>query len=153
MSDTHSGAGWRAYVHRRVVGWGDTDPARIAYTGRFADFTLEAIEGWYRDRLGTDWYRLNIDEGTGTPFVHLALDFQSPVTPREDLDVEVRIIRVGRTSLSFAIRAFGAESRTPRFTGDATSVFVDAATGRPRPIPERYRARIEEEHRRGAERS
>ncbi|HEV2604651.1 MAG TPA: thioesterase family protein [Microvirga sp.] len=142
---------WQVYAHRRQIGWGDTDPARIAYTGRFADFMLEAIEGWYRDRLGTDWYRLNIDEGIGTPFVHLSLDFRSPVTPREAIDVEVRVARVGRTSLSFKIAAYGATSRTLCFEGEATSVFVDAATMKPRPIPDRYAERIAAEHRHASE--
>ena len=86
--DATDGA-WTPYAHRRVIGWGDVDPARIAYTGRFADFMMEAIEGWYRDRLDTDWYRLNLDEGCGTPFVQLSLAFKHPVTPREPIDVLV----------------------------------------------------------------
>ena len=130
------------FVHRRTVTWGDTDPARMAYTGRFADFMLEAIEAWFRARLDTDWYRLNVDEKIGTPFVSLAMDFKAPVTPREPLDVAVRVARVGTTSLSFAVEATGADTRGLCFTGTATCVFVDAERLTPIPIPERYRARL-----------
>jgi len=150
--DATDGA-WTPYAHRRVIGWGDVDPARIAYTGRFADFMMEAIEGWYRDRLDTDWYRLNLDEGCGTPFVQLSLAFKHPVTPREPIDVLVFIDRVGRTSLSFRIEAYNAESRILCFTGAATSVFVEAATMKPVPIPRRHREAIERERRQAAHRS
>jgi 4-hydroxybenzoyl-CoA thioesterase len=133
----------QGFVHRRLVTWGDTDPARMAYTGRFADFMLEAIEAWFRARLGTDWYRLNLDEKIGTPFVGLAMDFKSPVTPREALDIAVRVARVGGSSLSFAVEAHGADTGRLCFTGTATCVFVDAERLRPIPIPDKYRQRIE----------
>jgi acyl-CoA thioesterase FadM len=57
------------------------------------------------------------------------------------------VARVGRTSLSFKVAAYGARSRTLCFEGEATSVFVDAATMKPRPIPEMYAQRIAAEHR------
>jgi acyl-CoA thioesterase FadM len=130
------------FVHRRTITWGDTDPARMAYTGRFPDFMLEAIEAWFRARLDTDWYRLNVDEGMGTPFVNLAMDFKSPVTPREAVDIAVRLARVGTSSLSFAVEAHGADTRRLCFTGTATCVFVDAKQLKPIPIPDKYRERI-----------
>jgi 4-hydroxybenzoyl-CoA thioesterase len=130
------------FVHRRTITWGDTDPARMAYTGRFPDFMLEAIEAWFRARLDTDWYRLNVDEGMGTPFVNLAMDFKSPVTPREAIDIAVRVARVGTSSLSFAVEALSADTRRLCFTGSATCVFVDAQRLKPIPIPEKYRERL-----------
>ena len=45
----------------RRVGWGDCDPARIAFTGRLAAFALEAIDAWWgarrRRRLVSDEHR------------------------------------------------------------------------------------------------
>ena len=38
------------FIHRRVITWSDTDPAGIAYTGRFSDFALQAIDAWCIDR-------------------------------------------------------------------------------------------------------
>jgi acyl-CoA thioesterase FadM len=137
----HAVADEAPFVHRRVVTWGDTDPARMAYTGRLPDFMLEAIEAWFRARLDTDWYRLNVDEKTGTPFVALAMEFKSPVTPREALDIAVRVAKVGTSSLSFAVEASGADTARLCFTG-ATCVFVDGEHLKPIPIPEKYRARL-----------
>ena len=54
MSDTDT-----LFVHHRRVIWADSDPAGIAYTGRFPHFALEAIEAWCAARLGFDWYQMH----------------------------------------------------------------------------------------------
>ncbi|WP_338664391.1 thioesterase family protein [Pararoseomonas sp. SCSIO 73927] len=92
------------FVHARRVKWGESDPARIAYTARFLDFSMDAIEAFLLDRLGAGFYELNVDRGVGTPFVHVELDFRSPLTPRDELETEVRLVRLGGGSLGFAVR-------------------------------------------------
>ena len=70
-------SGPAVFEHEIRVGWGDCDPARIAYTGRLPVFALEAIDAWWEHVLGGDgWYQLELDRGFGTPFVHLSLDFR-----------------------------------------------------------------------------
>ena len=115
------------------------------FTGRFPNFALDAIEGWFRDRLGTDWFRLNTEERTGTPFVHLSLDMESPLTPPDVLLTTVLLARAGRSSLEF--RVVGREEAASRvsFRGRMVCVFTDHAIGRSIPIPERYRAAVERE--------
>jgi 4-hydroxybenzoyl-CoA thioesterase len=133
------------FVARRRILWGDTDPARIVYTGRFSTFLLDAIENWYHERLGTDWYRLNLDENIGTPFVNVTLDFMSPVTPREDLALTVFVDRIGTTSLTFRVEAHGATTGRLNFVGRATQVFMDNEAGVKCPVPARFRAVLEHE--------
>jgi acyl-CoA thioesterase FadM len=91
------------FVHRRRVRWGDSDPARIAYTARFGDFAMEAIEAFFLDRLGAGFYELNLDHGIGTPFVRVEFEFRSPLTPRDTLETEVRLERLGGSSAAFAL--------------------------------------------------
>jgi 4-hydroxybenzoyl-CoA thioesterase len=74
------------FTHTIRVGWGDCDPARIAYTGRLPAFALEAIDAWWEHHLGGGWYQMELDHGIGTPFVHMSLDFRAPVTPRHRLE-------------------------------------------------------------------
>jgi 4-hydroxybenzoyl-CoA thioesterase len=142
---------WTPYIYRREIFWGDTDPARIAYTGRFADFALEAIESFYRARLGTDWSRMAFEEDLGTPFAHLELDFKSPVTTKEPLAMTVIVARAGRSSVDYHVIARGAETGELRFTAKATNVWVQSAAIKPVPIPERYREIIDREIANGAE--
>lgn len=145
MREAPSSPDWKPFVYRRPIGWGDTDAARIVYTGRFADFALEAIEGWFRDRLGTDWYRLNVDERIGSPFVHLSLDFERPVTPRDAVDVTVLLRKAGRSSLTFAFAGASATGAKRLFHGKGVCVFVDTRTMKSTPVPDRYRPAVERE--------
>lgn len=91
------------YVHRRVPGWSDTDAAQIVYTVRFVDYAMEAIEGWFRDVMQLDWYRMNTELDMGTPFVKIDMDIKSPLTPRDELETCVLVERMGRSSLTFNV--------------------------------------------------
>lgn len=134
--------GWRAFVQRRAVSWGDSDPAGIVFTGRFPVFVLEAIEIFARERLAIDWYGLTVDERIGTPFVNFTIDFHHPVTPRDSIDIEVTVARVGTTSLTFAARGRHTTRGTLCFEAAATCVFVDATTMSKIAIPPRFHAAL-----------
>lgn len=130
---------WTPFIHHRDIFWGDTDPARIAYTGRFSDFVLEAIESFYRDRLMTDWSRMANEDDLGTPFAHLAFDFKSPVTTREPLAIKVTVAKCGRSSVDYVLFARGADTGVLRFVSRATNVWVRASQMKAIPIPAPYR--------------
>jgi len=128
------------YTHAAQIRFSDTDAARIAYTGRFPQLAMDAIDGWFRDRLGTDWFRLNVDEGVGTPFVHLSIDMRSPLTPRDLLETTVLVAKAGNASLEFKV--IGRVGERVSFEGRFVCVFVDLASGKPMRIPERYRGAV-----------
>lgn len=129
------------FVHRIRVGWADCDPALIAYTGRIPYFALEAIDAWWERHVGADWYRLNLDQNIGTPFVHLDLDFRSPVTPRALLECHVHLKKLGKSSVTFRVE--GRQNGAICFGGTFISAFVEANSFRKIPIPEHIRAEIE----------
>jgi 4-hydroxybenzoyl-CoA thioesterase len=128
------------FIHRIRVGWADCDPARIAYTGRIPCFALEAIDAWWEHRIGQDWFGLNVDSNLGTPFVHLDVDFRSPVTPRAPLECHVHLVKLGEKSIGFRVRGF--QDGTLCFEGSFTSVFVIADNFEPIPIPDHIRGVI-----------
>jgi len=129
------------FTHVIRVRWADCDPARIAYTGRIPYFALEAIDAWWEAHVGDDWFRMNVDRDIGTPFVHLSVDFQSPVTPRHLLDCEVRLIRLGESSVRFAVR--GLQDGVKCFEGEFVEVFVAAEAHRKIPVPAEIRPTLE----------
>ena len=121
------------FIHRIRVRWADCDPASIAYTGQIPRFALEAIEAWWEHHIGLDWYALNLDRNIGTPFVHMTLDFRSPVTPRHILECEVSLARLG--SRSIAHRVMARQDGALCFEGEFVAVFVDAGAMKPRKPP------------------
>ena len=128
-------------VHEITVGWGDCDPAQIAYTANMPAWGLRAIEAWYRACLGLDWYEINLDHGVGTPFVSLTFDFAAPVTPRAPLELRVYVERLGRSSLAHHVIA--SQAGKVCFIGQTTAAFVDAQKMKPMAIPANMRESIE----------
>ena len=91
------------YAQTRIPKWCETDGAQIVYTVRFVDYAMDAIEGWFRDVLKVDWFRMNTELDMGTPFVKIDMDIQSPLTPHHELEVRVLVERMGRSSLTFNV--------------------------------------------------
>ena len=128
------------FKHEITVGWADCDPAAIAFTGRVPYWALEAIDAFWREMVGMDWYALNLDHNIGTPFVHLSLDFTAPVTPRHKLICTVEVAKLGNTSISFRVR--GQQDGVECWQGRFTCVFVVSDALKPRRAPEHIRARL-----------
>ena len=143
-------ASLQPFVHRLTPTWGDADPARMIYTGRFPDFALRAIDAWMLEKVGASFYGMNMDWGIGTPFVHLECDFRSPATPRDTLLIAVAVEKVGESSLAFKVAATIEADGRLCFEGRFVCVCVDAsaqskAGARPMPLDPRIRAAAERE--------
>lgn len=119
--------------HEIRVTWGDCDPAKIAYTARIPYWALDAINAWWEENLGQGWYQMELDLGFGTPFVHLSMDFKSPVTPRHRLICEVGPKRIGDKSIEFQVD--GYQDGVLCFTGRFVSVFIKAESFTPQSAP------------------
>jgi acyl-CoA thioesterase FadM len=132
------------FVYRRTITWGDTDPGDIVFTGRFLEFAVDATEAWFKHTTGVNWYVLKHEFGLGTPYRFANLDFKAPLTPRDMLEAEVRIVQVGTTSIRLDVQGYGVSEQGRRlaFTCDELIVFVDAKSIEKRPIPENFRAKI-----------
>lgn len=129
------------FVWRRRIGFGDYDPARIAYTGRIPEFALEAIDAFWESLLdGDNWFRMNVDQGIGTPFVHMKFDFTAPITPRTDLQCHVKPVSLGNSSVTFSV--IGTQNGTECFSAEFVSVFVSAPGFGKIPVPDRIRAAL-----------
>lgn len=129
------------FTHEIRVGWGDCDPAQIAYTGRLPEFGLQSIDAWWEALMGYGWFQMNLEQGFGTPFVHLSCDFRAPVTPRHRLICRLKPVRLGRSSLEFDFAGF--QNGLHCYDGRYVSAFVDSASFRPIAPPEPVRRAIE----------
>lgn len=129
------------FVHDIRVGWADCDPAMIAFTGNIPGFALEAIDAWWEAKAGSNWFELNIDRNIGTPFVHMSLDFRSPVTPRAVLNCEVSLLKIGNSSVRFKVR--GRQNEVLCFEGEFVSVIVVAKTMKSQRVPPELMEKIE----------
>ena len=141
-----------AGVHRYPlqVSWGDCDPAGIVYFPRFFEKFHEAMEQWFGQGLGLPYDELIVGRRLGLPSVHTEADFAVPCHFGDRLVVQMRVLRLGRSSLELGYRVVLAddEAAPPRLTGRSVCVLMDLDPAsethlRALPWPEDLRARIE----------
>ena len=122
------------HTERIDVRWGDMDALGHVNNSRYLTYFEQARVAWLGTLEGV-WTR-----EAGPVLARITCDFRRPITYPAALEVEVSIIRLGHTSLTLqhAIRLDG--QATVVAEGEAVVVWIDYATGRPVPLPDRVRA-------------
>lgn len=128
------------YRYTHHMGFGDCDPAGIAYTGALVNAALRALDRFLSDATaGRGWYAMSMQLGAGMPFVHLDVDFTAPVRGDADLDFTVEVTRLGRTSMGF--RATGWQRGARCLSLSSVNVFIARGEGK-QPLPDWLRAAL-----------
>ncbi|MBI2235413.1 MAG: acyl-CoA thioesterase [Magnetospirillum sp.] len=131
------------FAHAVRVSWGDCDPAGILYTPRVFDYCTEALEVFYRTVLETDWITMTRRHNMGSPMVHASCDYLKPMPPDLELAVEVRLAKLGASSLTFALTGRAADG-VEHFRARYIACITDFAAAKSIPIPEHMRRRAED---------
>jgi acyl-CoA thioester hydrolase len=119
---------------RTRVGFSDTDAQGIVYYGRYNPyFDLARVE--YLRSLGL------LRRGEGGDFVMRANDVEyfAPAVFDDEIEVFVRVSRLGRTSVTFAFAAYRLPDDLLMVTAHQTLVFVDLAQRRAAAVPAEFR--------------
>ena len=139
-----------AYLHRVDVSWGDCDPAGLVYFPRFFEKFHDAMERWFGDALGQPYDALIMGRKLGLPSVHTEADFLAPCRFGERLVVELRVARLGRSSIELVYRVWreGDDPQALRLRGRTVCALMDLDPTRPThgravPWPDDLRARIQ----------
>ncbi|MGH3009679.1 MAG: acyl-CoA thioesterase [Gaiellaceae bacterium] len=124
-----------AFSTRARVGFSDTDAQGVVYYGRYNPY-FDLARAEYLRALG-----LLHRDGPGE-FVMRANDVEyfAPARFDDELDIHVRVAKIGRTSMTFEFAAFKVPEGTLLVTAHQTLVFIDPEARRPIPIPDDYRA-------------
>ncbi len=130
-------------IHAR---FGDCDPAGIVYFPRFFDWFHQAMEAWFGDALDLPYHELL--KAYGLPAVHTEADYSVPVRFGECVDVELRVGRIGTSSIVLDYRVVAPHTRALHATGSTTCVLMGMVPGSPEhmkavPFPTDLRDRLE----------
>jgi YbgC/YbaW family acyl-CoA thioester hydrolase len=122
-------------VIQRRVEWSDTDASGAYHNSAAFDF-MESAEVTLVDRLG-----IRQDVYGRHPRVRIEADFLAPLWFRDLVDVEIRVAKVGRTSVTYdaEIRRDGEVC----VRGRLVAVLLDRIGGTPQPWPDEYRRLFE----------
>lgn len=129
------------FLWRSRIRFVDTDAStRIHYSALFRHF--ETAETEFLRSLGVDYARW-FENGFSLPRVHVEADYLAPLCFDDEIDVEVRVERIGESSLTLAFRAIKIESGEDAARGRIVGVCMDVRSGKSTPIPADIRAAME----------
>ena len=84
----------------RELRFGDCDISGTAYFPSYLDI-LNGVNEEFWSSIGYPWHEVIWKERWGTPTVHLTCDFSKPSLFGEILTFEIRVVKVGRSSVTF----------------------------------------------------
>jgi acyl-CoA thioesterase FadM len=132
----------QSFRSRRTVLFGDCDPGGAIYTPRACHFVVEAILEFQSWLLGGPAARTIFEMGILPPAKAISLEFVSPLTWDDVIELEVACSAVGETSFTCDV----ASSRLDRelaFRARLTQVCVAPDSKRPVAIPLALRSALE----------
>ncbi len=83
----------------RMLNFGDCDISGTAYFPSYLDI-LNGVNEEFWLTLGYPWHKMIWEERWGTPTVHITSDFSVPSLFGEELEFEVTVLKVGRSSVT-----------------------------------------------------
>lgn len=124
---------------RITVRFGDVDPVGLVYYPKIFHYFHIAMEDFFTARCGTTYQRLMMDERIGFPTVNTRAEFFVPIVYGDEIDVEVFVSRMGRSSATFEYSARRASDGVLCVRGVQVHVAMNLDARRAVPIPEKYR--------------
>ncbi|GAB4365177.1 MAG: hypothetical protein Kow00128_07540 [Deltaproteobacteria bacterium] len=133
----------RLFARARRVAFGDCTPAGSADLPKIVEYAVETVGEWFEKVPGVSWLELVSVRMQGAPAVSASCELYRPVTAGREMAMGVRVLRLGRASLSLLVEGNDPEE-IPLFDVGMTVCFIDQRDGfRSMPVPEELRRRIE----------
>ena len=132
-----------AFFSQLKIRFGDIDRAGIVYYPRFMHYFHVALEEFFGSELGIEYHDMVETHRIGLPTVHLQTDFSRPFSYGDNIEVEVSVLKVGRSSITFGYRVFKKGETEPRIVGHNVTVCLDMDTFKKVEIPDWFRPQLE----------
>jgi len=129
------------FVHEQPIRFAHCDPAGIVYFPRFFDLAHTVMEDWLDQGVGAPMHTTIPKRRIGTPTVAIHCDFSQPMRIGDILRFELRVTRIGRTSVELEYKGFHGDALCLHIR--QTIVFMDLDAVKAIPIPPEWRGRIE----------
>jgi len=129
---------------RKRIRFSHVDAAGIVFYPRYFELYNEVVEDWFAAALELPFDQLVDRLSAGVPTVTIACEFTAPTRLGEDLDFELRVAELGRSSFALLVDAHAGTEL--RLRGRSTLVFARLSEHgplRPQPIPAELRGRME----------
>lgn len=128
-----------SFSHPLRVRWAECDPQGIVFFGRYYEyFDLGMTE--YLRGLGYSYPTAFADTGGDLFIKHSHCDYHGSARFDEDIAVDTRVAKLGRSSIVFDFRVRREDETLT--TGEIVYVFADPEARTSMPLPEAFRAAV-----------
>ena len=117
------------YQTKRMVRWGDCDPAGIIYTPKAIDYALETIENWLIEEIGISWMDMR-NKGKGLASVKFDCEYLSPMKAETFINVSLNVKNLGESSIDLFIEGVDAHSDLKYFNVNLRGVYIENNKGK-----------------------
>lgn len=123
------------------VRYRDVDRQDIVYFGAYLDFFAIGIHEYFRS-LGVLLRETEPSGEFDSVFAHVEIDYTGSARLDDVVEVGVRPVRLGTSSVTFGAAVRRADDQAPLCHGSLVMVNIDRASGRSKPIPPRVREAV-----------
>jgi len=95
-----------AFRARLKVRFGDIDNAGIVYYPRFVHYFHVTLEEFFNTELRIDYAKVFQKHRIAFPTVHLETDFRQRLRHGDRIEVEVKVLKIGRTSIAWGYKTY-----------------------------------------------
>jgi len=132
-----------SYHFERVarIRFGHCDPAGIVYFPQYLVLFNGLVEDWFTDGLGVSYANMLGPRRIGLPIVKLHCEFSAISRMGDDVQVKLKLDRLGGKSLSLSLDCWAGDEQ--RVRSQQVLVFTDLNTHRAIAVPQDVRQAIE----------
>lgn len=110
------------------VCFGDIDNAGIVYYPRFMHYFHLAMEEFFASEMGIDFSDVLHKRNLSLPTVHLESDFRRKMRYGDEIHIEVRVIHIGKTSITWGYTGHRVRDKEVVVEGQNVTVCVRTDT-------------------------
>lgn len=114
------------------VRWAESDPQGIVFNGHYLTYFDVGITEYWR-ALGIPYPSTVERYGVDLFVVKATVEYHAPARYDDELDIGVRVGRIGNSSMQFVLGIFRGEARL--ISGEVIYVAADAQTRKPQTVP------------------
>ncbi|MEC9347439.1 MAG: thioesterase family protein [Pseudomonadota bacterium] len=130
------------FAHPFRVRYAEIDGQGIVFNAHYLTWFDTAITEYLR-HLGYDYQAAVRETGNDYHLVKSTVEYKAPIRFDEEVEVAVRVPRIGRSSLVFDLAIFGKGESDPRATGENIWVNTHQATHTTVPVDDDLVGRVQ----------
>ena len=123
------------------VRYSEVDAQAVVFNAHYLTYFDTAITEYFR-ALGYDYLGEVVRTGIDFHTVKTVVEYKAPIRFDEDIEVCVRVAKIGRSSINLALAIFAKGSEDLRATGEIIWVATDQKTHTPVAVTEELRALV-----------